>query len=299
MSDVDGETISTKPDGLAGAPDLSQPHGGDGLPPIPVHRPDRARRVRSFVALITGYAAIFIWVAVVVRQRVGRDPSPFPRIPTMEVVERIMFYLLAVSLWVGSVALWKTARLGVEKSSCRASTDAMYVGGSVGIVLGLLFSGLDLLTMGWVVFPQMLVLELVFYPLVCLFLAAVWFKEPGKKLLRARWPRFSIRSLLAIIAYLCLLLGLGVSTAPLGQRARLYRQKARLYQYRFDICEILISGYESMARQTPALATGLRTMIEYYAPLASKYDRARKEPWIEVPPDPPLPGSSPPTLPFP
>jgi hypothetical protein len=69
MSDVDGGTVSTRPDGLAGAPDLSQPHEGDSLPPIPVQRPDRARRVRSFDALMTGYAVIFIWIAVVVRQR--------------------------------------------------------------------------------------------------------------------------------------------------------------------------------------------------------------------------------------
>jgi hypothetical protein len=243
MSDVDGGTGSARPDGLAGAPDVSQPPEGDGLPPIPVQRPDRARRVRTFVALMTGYAVLFIWIAVVVCQRVERYPAPFPRISAMEVVGRIIFYFLALSLWTGSAALWKTARLGVEKSSRRAPTVAMYVGGSVGIVLGLLFSARDLQTMGWAVFPQMLVLELVFYPLVCLFLAAVWFKEPGKKLLRARWPRFSIRSLLAIIAYLCLLLGLDVSTAPLGQRARLYRQKAQLYQSRFHVCEIIICGY--------------------------------------------------------
>jgi hypothetical protein len=292
VSDVDGRTVSTRPDGLAGAPDLSQPQGGDGLPPIPVQRPDRTRRVRFFVALMTGYAAFFIWIAVVVRRRIGRGPPLVSRISAMEMVGRLMFYVLTLILWVGSVALWRTSRLGVEKSSRHAPTVAIYIGGSVGIVLGLLFSGLDLLTMGWIVFPQMLVLELVVYPLVCLFLAAVWFKEPGKKLLRARWPRLSIRSLLAIIAYLCLLLGLGVTTARLGQ-------KARLYQQRFAACETFISVYEAGARQSAASASLFRPMIDYYAPLAAKYDRARKAPWIELPPDPPIPGTGPPILPFP
>ena len=99
----------------------------------------------------------------------------------------------------------------------------MYVGSSVGIVLGLLFSALNLLMMGWGVFPHLLVVNLVVFPLACLAIAAVLFKEPGKKLFRAGWPRLSIRSLLAIIAYLCLLLGLGVTTARLGQKARLYQ----------------------------------------------------------------------------
>ena len=120
----------------------------------------------------------------------------------------------------------------------------MYVGWSVGIVLGLLFSGLDLLMMGWASFPSILVLNLVVYPLVCLFIAAVWFKEPGKKLFRARWPRLSIRSLLAIIAYLCLRLGLGVTTGRLGQ-------KSRLYQQRFAACEAFISVYERGASKSP------------------------------------------------
>ena len=102
------------------APDLSQPHGGDGLPPIPVQRPDRARRVRSLVALMTVYAAFFIWLAVVVRQRVGRDPSLFIRNPAMVMVVYLMFYFPALILWLGSAALWKTARPGVEKSSRRA-----------------------------------------------------------------------------------------------------------------------------------------------------------------------------------
>jgi amino acid transporter len=143
MSDVDGGTVSTRPDGLAGAPDLSQPHGGDGLPPIPVRRPDRARRVRYFVALLTGYATFFIWITVVFRQRIGRDPPLVSRISAMETVGRLMFYVLTLILWVGSVALWRTSRLGVEKSSRHAPTVAMYIGGSVGIVLGLLFAGLD------------------------------------------------------------------------------------------------------------------------------------------------------------
>jgi hypothetical protein len=38
-------------------------------------------------------------------------------------------------------------------------------------------------------------------------------------------------------------------------------------------------------------------MIEYFAPLAAKYERARKEAWIEVPPDPTLPGAGAPMLP--
>jgi hypothetical protein len=290
VSDVDGGTVPTRPDGLAGAPDVSQPHERDGLPPIPVQRPDRARRVRSFVALMTGYAAFFIWVAVV-GQRVGRDPSLLIRNPATVMVVYFMIYFPALILWLGSAALWKTARPGVEKSSRRAPTVAMYVGSSVGIVLGLLFSALNLLTMGWVVFPQILVVNLVVFPLACLFLAAVRFKEPGKKLLRASWPRLSIRSLLAIIAYVCLLLGLGVTTTRVGQ-------KARLYQERFDTCDGLLSVYEREGRRVPAVAPGFRKIIEYLTPIAAKYDRARKEPWIDVPPDPPFPVAGPPVLPW-
>ncbi len=291
MSDVDGGTVSTRPDGLAGAPDLSQPHGGDGLPPIPVQRPDRARRVRSIVALMTVYAAFLIWLAVVVRQRVGRDPSLFIRNPALLMVFYLMFYFPALMLWLGLAFLWKTARPGVEKASRRAPTVAMYVGSSVGIVLGLLFSALNLLMMGWGVFPHLLVVNLVVFPLACLAIAAVWFKEPGKKLFRAGRPRLSIRSLLAIIAYLCLLLGLGVTTARVGQ-------KARLYQQRFDTCDGLLSVYEREGRRVPSVAPGFREIVEYLTPIAAKYDRARKEPWIDVPPDPPFPVAGPPVLPW-
>ena len=38
--------------------------------------------------------------------------------------------------------------------------------------------------------------------------------------------------------------------------------------------------------------------IEYLTPIAAKYDRARKEPWIDVPPDPPFPVAGPPVLPW-
>jgi amino acid transporter len=240
---------------------------------------------------MTGYAVIFIWVAVVVRQRVGQDPSLFPRVSAMETVGRIMFYILTLSLWVGSVALWKTSRPGVEKSSRRSPTEAMYVGGSVGIVLGLLFSARDVQTMGWGVFPGILFLELVVYSLICLFLAAVWFKEPGKKLFRAKWPRLSIRSLLAIIAYLCLLLGLGVSTARLGQKARLYHE-------RFFYCNLLIPIYEKGASTIPGAEPDFRKIIDYLTLLAAKYDRSRKEPWIDVSPDPPFPVAGHPALPW-
>ena len=291
MIDVNEGTVSTRPDGLAGAPDLSQPHGGDALPPIPVQRPDRARRVRSFIALMTVYAAFIIWFALVLRQRVGRDPLLFIRDPVMVMCVYFMITFPALILWIGSAALWKTARPGFEKSSRRAPTVAMYVGSSVGIVLGLLFSALNLLMMGWGVFPGLLVLNLVVFPLACLVTAAVLFKEPGKNLFRGGRPRLSIRSLLAIIAYLCLLLGLGVSTAPLGQRARLYQQ-------RFVTCDGLLSVCERESLRVPAVAPGFREIIEYLTPIAAKYDRARKEPWIDVPPDPPFSAAGPPVLPW-
>jgi hypothetical protein len=272
--DVDDGALSTRPDGST------------------VRQFDRARRMRSFLAILTVLAVIFLWVTVTVRLRRGRNPSVFVHDPVMEGIGCVMCYALALILSFGSAILWRTtAWPGCENPIARGRTVAMYAGWTAGIVLGLLFTALDLLMMGWVVFPQVLFGNLTLFPIAYLISVAMVFREPGKWPLRWGWPRVRIRALMALIAYLALLLGLVQTTARLGWRAR-------SYQLKYDFYEGQISVWEAGARQTPAIAGFSRSVIEYYAPLAAKYERARKTPWIEVPPDPPLqlPGTGTPIL---
>ncbi len=272
MIDVDDGACSTRPDGLG------------------VRQSNRVRRLRPFVAILTVFVVIFLWVTVTVPLRRGRNPSVFVQDPTRAGIGFIMCYALALILSFGSAFLWRTTALpGSENPGARGRTVAMYAGWTVGIVLGLLFTALDLLMMGWVVFPQVVFGNLTSFPVAYLISVAILYMEPGKWPSRWGWPRLRIRALMAIIAYLALLLGLVQTTARLGWRARSYQQK-------FDFYEGQISVWEAGARQTPAIAGFSRSVIEFYAPLAAKYERARRTPWIEVPPDPPmqLPGTGPP-----
>ena len=246
--------------------------------------------MRSFLGLVTLHALIFLWVMVIVRVHFGRDPLVFGHNAAIETIGYPVFYLLPLISPVGLAWIWREApREGSRKPGGRDRTAAMYVAWFTGVVLGFLVSGLDLAMVGWVVFPQVLIASLIVFPLACLTSVAVWFKEPGEKLFRSGWPRVRIRDLMAVIAYLALLFGLAETTARLGSRAH-------SYQLKYNTCQRLIFTYKEMSMRTPAVAANCRVLIEHFMTIAAKYDRARKRPWIDVPPDASFPGSNEPAL---
>ena len=150
---------------------------------------------------------------------------------------------------------------------------------------------------------------------------------------------------MVVVAYVAILYGMGVSTARLGNAARLYLGKSsradtmvKIYQdlqkksaddaklrraniaglragkipeglqkgqreflqsldedakvtpeYRKYRRELITDGEESARIRQEHNVLVFQQSEEYYAHLAAKYERARRQPWIPVEPDPPSP----------
>jgi hypothetical protein len=184
-----------------------------------------------------------------------------------------------------SVFMWRVMPpLADEPKVLGSPKRWLYAGSFLGILLGLLLTMFDQMAIGWAAFPYVAVGNLITFPLAGLGCAAL---VPWEIRARERkWPRFQIHVVMLFVAYLGILMGLTTTTTRLGAKARMYEQK-------FMAIEGLITVYNTMMEKDSRAAAGCQIMLGYYKPLIAKYDAARKRPWINVPPDPPLPGSTP------
>ncbi len=85
------------------------------------------------------------------------------------------------------------------------------------------------------------------------------------------WPRFSVKRLLAIVAFAALFLGL---VAWMQRRADRFRAEASRHLERW-----LVEAGADSNDESP--------LADYHLAMARKYERAARSPWVPVERDPP------------
>jgi hypothetical protein len=188
--------------------------------------------------------------------------------------------ILSVALGVLAVTLRPRGDLpwrGRERSAW------LYLGWWSGVVLGLAATMVQVALIGWIVLPVILPRNLILWPCMGVVAVAAWSWEPRDGSAFLARPRFSLRFLMAVVAFLGLYLGL-------TQEATRISFNAREYNRRYLNAKQLMQTYEVMSAQSPSLeaAGACRRMVKYQSALAEKYDPARQRPWVDVASDPPF-----------
>jgi hypothetical protein len=98
-------------------------------------------------------------------------------------------------------------------------------GFTMGLVYGLVATALQLLPGCWWILPQTLVFNMLLFSLTGFVVGCRVGRVPGERRWSWRFVRFRMRSMMLLIAYLAVLLGLGIVTARIGLRAQRYLQQ--------------------------------------------------------------------------
>ena len=127
--------------------------------------------------------------------------------------------------------LWRGAGQGAnsceQEQGRRRRRSGLYVEMSVaiGLAYGLIATVLELLWRAWWILPGALVLNLMLFPFLGLVVGLRLSRAAGEPRWSWRFMRFSMRTMLLLIAYLSLLSGLGVVAARIGLPAHRYFQQ--------------------------------------------------------------------------
>jgi hypothetical protein len=98
-------------------------------------------------------------------------------------------------------------------------------GFAIGIGIAFAMTAVQLAWNGWHILPFQLVSNLIWIPFVSALISYSRCPVPRARARSWRHLRLRTRTLMFVIAYIALLFGMGVSTAPLGAAARRYHQK--------------------------------------------------------------------------
>jgi hypothetical protein len=149
--------------------------------------------------------------------------------PAVSVVDYLMIWP-ALCL-AGACLRWRgdghVANASEQEQGRRPRWRKLYVELSVaiGLAYGLIATGLELLWRGWLVLPGAVVLNLILFPFLGLVVGLRLSRAAGEPRWSWRFMRFSMRTMLLLIAYLSLLGGLGVVAARIGVPAHRYFQQ--------------------------------------------------------------------------
>jgi hypothetical protein len=107
----------------------------------------------------------------------------------------------------------------------RKRTRRRYFGFVFGIVLGFMLTALQVKIQGYGILPGLLIWDLICFPCICLHMAHNLGKPRGARRWTWKLPQLRTRTLMVLVAYVALLLGMWVSTERLGSQARDYYQR--------------------------------------------------------------------------
>ena len=151
---------------------------------------------------------------------------------------------------------------GAERSR-RARARWVLGGFAAGIVVAFLIIAARVAMVGWRILPYELVFDLIWSPILGAEMGVglgKW-RHPAPREQRRFWrrPRFRMLTLMILVAYVALLFGMGVSTAPLGEAARRYDQKYQTSVALLEQLRIQARTMETESRQRQAAAAELRS----------------------------------------
>ena len=98
-------------------------------------------------------------------------------------------------------------------------------GFAIGLVYGLIATAIELLWHRWWILPGALIFNLLLFPLVGLIVGFKLGHVTGDPRWSRRFMRFNMRTMMLLIAYLSLMLGLGVVASRIGLPAQRFFQQ--------------------------------------------------------------------------
>jgi hypothetical protein len=133
--------------------------------------------------------------------------------------------------------------------SRRARARWVLGGFGAGIVLAFVIIAVRVAMVGWRILPYELIFDLIWSPILGaeMGMGLGYRRHPASREERRLWkrPRFRMLTMMILVAYVALLFGAGVSTAPIGDAARRYSQK---YQTSLD----LMAQFRELAKKAEA-----------------------------------------------
>jgi hypothetical protein len=132
-----------------------------------------------------------------------------------------------------------------------------------GIVLAYVVTAVRVAWQGWRILPYMLISDLIWAPIIGaqMGIGFGYWRHPDPRKGRRFWrrPRFRMLTMMILIAYIALLFGMGVSTAPIGEAARNYEQRYLLSAGVMEVYRGAAAKYSAQVRQKLAAAAELRS----------------------------------------
>ncbi len=113
-----------------------------------------------------------------------------------------------------------------ETERLRTRTRWSYGGFAIGIGLGSALTAAQVASTGYFILPVQFVLNLIWAPVLGLVIARALSRTQPKKPRKWTRPQLRIHTLMVIVAYVALLLGVSVSTFRIGTAAQRYLQKS-------------------------------------------------------------------------
>jgi thiamine transporter ThiT len=170
-----------------------------------------------------------------------------------------------------------------EAVEFRRARRRRYLAGGLGMgcAFALISIAADIAWRGWIAFAAPAMAAILFYPYMGVLLGLNLSLEPGEKF-SWRGFRFTIGTLMVLIAYLTLCFGVCIEASRIGGNAMLYHQKKLNAMTQAEF-------FRNLAHQSAAAMRNFGKYADYQGRLSEKYAEAEQRPWEPVPLDPPMP----------